>query len=425
MIRLKHFAYFFFLTQCTCVIANPLPHNYMFAYERLLKTECWENSNIKLDVTLEDGSTRSSRNSAQDKVDFLAIYNPSESSLAMLLGALEGSSINAFANSLLTPLGPVTDDGVRGHFLIDSHFEQTEVTLSARIRIPAAVFSGFADIGIYFPIKHVSIAHIQLLDQTENITSADLFVKQALTNNIVTIAENLGQLDIGDWDQTGLGDISLMAKWYRDFLQDKPHIKKVRLSFYGGVSLPTSPGKDQNKAFSFALGNDNAWALPLGACIDIDFSKYIRIGLELNLLTLLDETSIRRLKTDTRQTEFFLLNKGLVTKSFGPMWRFTIYTQIQNIFKGFAAFWGYHFTKHDNDTLYPQTDQFIHSVVNSAATLQEWRHHAFSLNLVYDTATAYPSWWVKPHISLFYKMPLTGKRSFMTHTWGSQIGITF
>jgi len=262
-------------------------------------------------------------------------------------------------------------------------------------------------------------------DQTEENTAADLLTKELVTDSIDEVVKELGGLSIRDWDRSGLGDIAVVAKFYRDFPQEKEHLKNVRITAHAGVTIPTSEQRNEDEAFSFSLGNDGAWGIPLGLALDLDFSDYVRAGVEGYFLALLDETRIRRMKTDEHQTDFLLLHKGRSARSFGPMWRFLFYAQFSGLIEGLSATTAYHFTKHDNDTLIPQTDEFLHGVVNSAESLREWAIHNFLFQLNFDAGVAHKNWWIKPHVSLFYKLPLIGKRSISTSTFGAQIGLSF
>ena len=57
----------------------------------------------------------------------------------------------------------------------------------------------------------------------------------------------IGGLDISSWSKTGIGDLSLMVEWLRDFPQPKPLLKNVRLNLRGGISIPTGVKKDEDK----------------------------------------------------------------------------------------------------------------------------------------------------------------------------------
>ena len=86
----------------------------------------------------------------------------------------------------------------------------------------------------------------------------------------------------------------------------------------------------------------------------------------------------------------------------------------------------YQFLKHDEDRLYPKSYDFDYSIVNSAESMKEWSAHNFVFQLAYDPfGTGLKKSKIKPHISIFYKMPITGKRVITAHTFGGQIACSF
>jgi len=139
----------------------------------------------------------------------------------------------------------------------------------------------------------------------------------------------------------------------------------------------------------------------------------------------MDETRVRRLKTDVNQTDFLILNKGSATKSVGTAYKFNLFLQFERFFKGLSAKVAYQFFKHDDDKLTADSNDFSYNIINSAQSLKEWNFQNFVFQLNYDFFLECKDSWFKPQLSFFYKLPVTGKRVINPHTFGGQIALNF
>ena len=401
------------------------PTNFYRPYDINLRMAEWKGQNVAVGMNFEYGSARTGRNGSEDKTGVLRIYNQTESALAMLMGAQRGSQIYQLAQRLIPAHGPATDDGVRGNFKLDGDFQGLDWTIWTRCRLPIKTLPGSFDFYLYVPFRYIEIDDIKWNDQTKNVLNADRDVHFYLTDDIKANVARLGGLNLDDWNKFGFGDIVLMLNWFKDFKQTKEHLKNVRLTGRLGLTIPSGSMKDEDKAFSLPLGNDGAWGIPFAASLDLNFVRKLKAGLEFEMLFLFDETSERRLKTDEHQTDYLLLHKGIVTKSFGFTWKFNLFVQAQHFFKGLSGMVAYQFLKHDDDTLTPQSNDFSYHIINSAQSLQEWGMQNFVFQLNYDFFKECKNSWFKPQFSLFYKMPITGRRVINPHTFGGQIALNF
>ncbi len=401
------------------------PINFHRPYDINFRMAEWEGTRFKFGANFEYGHTRRCRDWDENKVGVLQIYNQTESSLAMLMGAERGSDIHQLANRLLPAFAPATDDGVRGRFKLDGKFEGYDLTFWGKYRLPLENVPGNFDFDFYVPFCYLEISDVKWNDQTKDVLNADRDVKRYLTNDIENLVMQLGNLDLNNWDKLGIGDIVFILGWYKDFKQLKEHLKNVRVNVRLGLSVPCGSEKDEDKSFSLPMGNDGAWGIPLSAGLDLDFINKIRAGIEFEMLFLFDETRERRLKTDENQTDFLLLHKGIATKSFGMTWKFNLFLQARRFFKGLSAMVAYQFLKHDGDRLTAQTNDFSYHIINFAQNLEEWGTQNFIFQLNYDFFKSCKNSWFKPQISFFYKLPITGKRVINMHTFGGQIAFNF
>lgn len=401
------------------------PTNFSRPYDVNFRMEDWQGTNFKLGANFEYGNTTRGRNAEENECNVLQIYHHAESSLAMLMGAEKDSEINVLANKLLPAYSPATDDGYRGRFKLDGKYEEADLTFWGKYRLPLKSLAGNFDIYLYIPVRYMEMKDVEWKDLTKDVLSADRDVHYYLTDDIFNLVKELGHLDLGDWKKTGLGDIVVMLSWFNDFKQMREHLKNVRITSRLGVSMPTAPIKDEDRAFSFPLGNDGAWGMPITLGLDVDFIHRLRVGGEFEMLVLFNECHKRRLKTDENQTDFLLLHKGNVTKSFGFTYKFNLFIQAQRFLGGLSAMIAYQFLRHDSDKLTAQSNEFSYHIINSAQNLQEWGTQNFVFQLNYDFFKECKNSWFKPQISLFYKLPITGKRVINAETFGGQLAVNF
>ncbi|MFH1644653.1 MAG: hypothetical protein ABIA74_05795 [bacterium] len=401
------------------------PTNFYRPYDVNLKTTDIKDKSWKFGVNIEYGNTSKGKNLHEDKANILNLWNETESSIAMLAGFEKDTEPWKIINNLGYVFGSATDDGVRGHFKFTGDFEETDLTLWGQWKLPIKSIGGRFDFCVYAPVKWMKIHNVKRVDLTKDVLSADLYVKQFITNQLDDLAETYGDLYFSDWSGSGVGDLAFILNWYEDFKQDKEYLKNVRLNIHGGLTAPTGKEKNEDKAFSLPLGNDGAWGIPLGIGLDLFFVSHVKAGLEVEILYLLDESRVRRLKTHEYQTDYFLLEKGDATKNFGLTWKFNLYLETFHFYKGLSSRLSYQFIKHEDDKLTARSDDFIYSVINSAQSLKEWTSHNFILQLNYDFFEEFKNSKIKPQASLFVKLPITGRQVICPYTFGGQVSIIF
>jgi hypothetical protein len=396
---------------------------------------------LRIGVNVECGSTDQCRNWDGKKENVLRIYECSQSTIAMLENptcCVQSEELSAIQNNLRVAGGAwrvggvggggVWDDGNRGHILLSGDFAQLDVTPHIRWVLPGKDLPGRFALSVSLPIRYAHLHNVRHCDLTgsgkEGVLPAwDQAVKDILTSDIENIAKRLGCIDWSDWDATGLGDLVVMFDWWKVFAQNRDSLKDVELHALFGLSCPTGLEKDENKAFSFAFGNDGAWSIPFGIGLDLIFDFHIILGLDAQFEVILDDSKDRRMKTHPYQTEFLLLNKGRATKEHGLTWKFYLYLQAFHFWRGLSLKAAYEYLKHDNDRLSPKTDDFNANIANSARSLEEWNTHNAIFSLNYDFFEEFKR--VKPQLSLFYKLPLTGKKVIMPYTFGGQLAFNF
>jgi len=417
------------LVLCAHEVSAYAPTNFFNAYEfdyrpvvgfnskhdRIKSDYGRKNKNFRVGLATEYGKTRKSRDWDENKNNALQLYNERESSVAMLLGAPEGSKIDKLAKELGVSAATITADGCRGSFELTGEYEQLTAMLFGKYKLPINL-EGLFELAVYIPFKSMQFNDVRWIDHTKNALSADREFREKFSSQLAQKAQELGCLDINQngWKQEGLGDITVMLAWQKDFKQDKDYLKTVRINTQIGLTIPTGEKKDIDQALSLPLGNDGGWGIPASLGLDLNFINNIRAGVELSVLGVFDSTRTYRMRTSRHQTDFLLLNKGQATRSYGTAWKFTLFSQAKQLYKDLSGMISYHFVKHDEDRLHPKSYNFNYSIVNSTESLQEWSSHSFVFQLSYGR-----------YLSLFYKLPLTGKRVILANTFGAQAGFTF
>jgi len=417
------------------------PTNFFTPWDPALRLPpAGKSTPFRIGVNMEYGDTHNGRNWDDKKRNVLRLYDETQAAIPALEQPSAAIDTPDFEN-LIHQLriagwrpggvngGGAWDDGTRGHLLLNGKFEQFDVTPHMRYILPFKSFPGSLALSAHLPIRHAEIDNVSINDLTgSNLTGehwpvSDYLVEQLMTSDIKGFAKRYGNLDLNNWSATDLGDLVLMMDWGKDFPQTKEDLKNVELHLFLAVSCPTGLKRDEDKAFSMALGNDGAWSLPFGIGIDMDFKYHIALGAEAQFEVIFDKTKTYRMKTHDYQTEFLLLNKGRATMDHGFFWKFYLYLQGYHFWRGLSLKAAYEYIKHDSDRLTPKTDDFSAMYANGARSLGEWYNHEFIFSLNYDFFEECKM--VKPQFSFFYKLPVAGKKIINPQTFGGQLAINF
>jgi hypothetical protein len=426
---MKKILVFLCMTSCISIVAQAYaPTNFCTPYKVDFRLYEWKHNNWRFGAFAEYGDTTKGRDRSLKRTGVLQRYNGHESSIGMLLGLPSGSFLDNLAKSLGVSAATATEDDYRGKFLLNGEYEEWDVTLFGRYKLPIKI-EGIFEIGLFVPFRSLEFKNVTWADQTRDVLTADKEFKEKVSNNMETFARDYGNLNINrsGYKQSGVGDIAVMLGWQKDFAQQtKRYLKNVRVNAGVGVSIPTGKQKDEDQSLSMPLGNDGAWGIPVYIGLDLDFFWRLQAGVELNFLGLFDTTGTYRMKTSTHQTDFLIMNKAKATRSQGPTWHFSLFGRAKKIFaKGLSAMVKYDFVKHDEDRLSPKSYDFDEEIVNTAQTLKEWATHSFTFRAAYAPLGTDTKYKVKPQVSLFYKLPITGKRSIECSTIGGQIAFSF
>jgi hypothetical protein len=399
--------------------------NFFRGHDVDFRTNLFRDCNLKTGVSLEAGSTEEGRDANREKVDVFSIYAPTQASVAAFDGPVGSNATAIAAKARLLPGGRATDDGTQGHFTIKGKYDEKAVTLWTKGKLPLKEAPGTWYVSGYLPIKSVSVNNLAWTDLSSTTLPGYEIVRANITSHLAATFKDLGDLSIGNWSGSGIGDCTICVGWYDTFAQDREALKSARVQATVGCSIPTAKIRDEDEAFSIALGNNGAWGIPVSLGLDLEFAYGFEAGINVDFLNLFDKKHDRRLKTQAKQTDFLLLEKGEATKKHGTMWQFNLYGKANEIVNGLSVSVDYRFAKRDEDTLYPTSDSFSSETVNTSEMLKEWSSHDIIVQGSYEFAIGGKDRKVTPLMSAFYKVPLTGKRLVAAHTYGGQLSFTF
>lgn len=384
-----------------------------------------KNDIFKLSVDGEYGARRSGRNWDSKHKNVLALHDDSESAIGMVQEPVNATASLIAAQKQINP-SIIKDDGKRGNIAFAGKYSGMNVNVNGSYVLPFKEIPGQFDVRFYVPVVAKKISDVTFTDLTVDDTSLEnSTVKKVLTDNLIANAKSFGNLDLSAWEKVGLGDIAILLGWCNDYSQDKEFLKNVTLHAKAGLSLPTGAQRDEDKAFSMALGRDGSVGLPIGMGMGLDFVHHIRAGIDVDFLVLFDKTREMRLKTHDLQTGFLLMNKGRVTHERGLLWQFHLFLQAYRFVNGFSVGVDYQFVKQDNDRLNPRNNDFSFSLVNSVGSLKEWNVHNILFRAHYDFVQDSHDVAIAPQVGFFYKLPVAGKNVIDTHTIGGQLVLNF
>lgn len=346
----------------------------------------------------------------------LRIWNCQQNALAMLEGFAEDNPISQLRAALLD-----SDNGIRGRFLVDGELNLNfSGALSANL-----YFARDWRIGFYLPFSKMSLTDVKFIDQTPNIDNLDKLVHTLLTDNLAQNVLELGCLDIGCWERSGVGDLTVLLEWFRDFEQYKPFLKNVRVNWRWGIGFPTGLRENENLIFAVPFGYDGAVSMPFGLGLDLRLGRNFQCGLDVQLTQIFGHTRKRRIKTDLQQTELLLLGKTETFKDSGLVQRFNLYFQFYRFIKGLSFKVTYQYLKQGDAEYSLKTQKFPNNIANTSPRLDAFTMHHMIPEFTYDCGYHWPDGRVRPEFNLYLRLPFNGKNVALFPVVGGIVSVDF
>jgi hypothetical protein len=335
-----------------------------------------------------------------DIVNPLQIWNRQQNALAMLEGFPTDSPISQLRAELLD-----CDNGIRGRFNVCGNVQMNfNTSFAARY-----FFAGDWSIGLYLPVYQMKLKDVHFQDLTPNVDNLDKLVHRLLTDHLAENVQQLGCLDIGPWKRDGVGDLTLLIDWFRDFYQNKPFLKCVRVNWRTGIGFPTGLRENPNLIFAVPFGYDGAVSMPFGLGIDLTLGSHFKCGVDVQLTQIFGHTRSRRIKTDVEQTELLLLQTANAFRDYGLVQRFNLYAELFRFCKGLSFVAGYQYLKHGEDEISLKTQEFSNNIANTSPRFESFTMHHAITKFTYDFGVHNPTARTRPELSLYARLPFNGR----------------
>lgn len=408
------------ILSATCVLSGSIgAMNLLRPYDTLIRPPFSLDSTMHISMYAEHSFNARGFNDCGNCSNILRIWNEEQDALKMLQGFDPNSEIGQLAINLRADVA--NDDGVRGHYKVCGDLNVDSYAVDFRYHFLDTWF-----FTAYLPFYSMHLKNVCWQNQTLDVSSGDVSVREKLTDNFFANVKQLGNgLELGPWNRTGLGDLTLMMEWINDFPQAKPMLKNMRVNWRLGGIFPTGLRENEDLTFALPFGGDGAFGVIVGVGLDATLGCNLRVGGDVQLTHFFGNTRFRRIKTDVDQTELLLLQKACAYKDFGLTQRYNLYIEAFN-FGGFSFKTGYQYFTHGDDFLSLKTEEFSDNIANTAFSLQGFTVHQVVVNASYDFSVHMgecPS--IKPYASLFSYIPVNGKRSAVCPTIGAIVGLDF
>jgi len=399
-----------------------MAHSSLFAmnllrpWDTLIRPPLDQSRSLQVALFGEYGFAAHGYNSSGDKVNPLAIWNCSESTLAMIKGFLPTSPQGQLASRLSTV------DGTRGHVELRGDMMQASWAATAR-----AYFAKDWSFLVSLPFHHMSLKHVSICDKTLSVTEGDEDVKELLTNNLAQNVCTLGDgLSLGSWERTGLGDTALLVEWIHDFEQGKEFLKNVRVNWRFGGTIPSGKAADIDKLMALPFGLDGAASIIAGFGLELLYGKNFKLGGDVELQQPFGNTRGRRIMTDPSQTSLLLLEKVCAYKDFSMNQRFNLFVQFYEFLGGLSCKVGYQYFKQGDAYLTLDTLAYADVTSNRSKNLFDWTLHQAVVVVDYNIGKHLEEdAYCIPRVSLFSRIPVNGKRSIASPTLGAMFSLDF
>ena len=367
--------------------------------------------------TLGFGSTRKARNGQDETVPLLDIYDTYN---MQLLGVNVPDKNPADPGTIVMDqlaLLP-TNDGF-AHFSYNGKFAICEANLS---------FSQNFDYG-FFMQAHVPIRRIKITD----ITQTDLSPLAGNPNrnnptwqSFLTLFPhilNTYQLSIGPVSKTGIGDLSILSGWTKNY-ENTEEIDFIDATIRFGVLVPTGKRKNENLVFDLPLGYNGHYAVQGSFDSAIGWYDWLTIGGHFGAMVFFKRTQLIRLKTAAEQSGLIMLALDNANVRPGAILEANTYIKADHVILGFSLLVGYNFAMQNSSLIEPVTPLFFNPVIlNSNEQFSAWKMHTINFGLDWDfTDYNKPN---LPHMGIFYNVIVGGKRIFATNMAGFETGLYF
>jgi hypothetical protein len=307
-----------------------------------------------------------------------------------------------------------------GKLLFSGKFSVTEAQM---IITQNFIYGVYAQ--VHIPVRKVSINNISFCDASPTDTNFPNINTPEWQTFLSLFPEILARYDlsVGSISQSGIGDVSFMLGW--SYHYEKTHIIDfLDLSIAVGLLVPSGKKKNEDKAFSLALGYNDHLGVPVHANLAFGSYGWLDVGMHVYAMPFDSKIRTIRLKTDPAQNGFITLAKGDARITPGTLYGISAYVKADHVLGGLSLTLAYMYDKQNKDNIIPcNTNVFNTQTLCTDRLYKGWRMHTISVLAEYDCTTQEQPY--MPRITGFVNIPIDGRRIFKTTTGGVGVGIDY
>jgi len=391
------------------------PYNFMIEAEPI-----FGKSKFQWTVLTELSYDSQSFNEDGDVVNALQIYEPQQNVFGLFQGLGNASKFNQFVNSLAGGAGGGVDNGENGLFTPTGTFDGAQVAFLA-----SYLFHEHCYFKIAVPVYKINLTNVNWEYTGNDDTFAGQAIQTELINSFTTQALQDFNLSVGDWQETGLGDVTMLLDYICDYSQGRTLLRNVRIHLRLGLTLPTGVVANENQIMSVPFGNDGSVGLPFGGGLDINLGRYFQCGFRGEFLYLWGNEKLRRVTNFPGQTSLLTPQVTMTYKEYGFIQQFDLYVQAYNVAGGLSAKLAYEYYKKGQDQISVQAPGFNYTLMNTSPRLDEETRHNLIAMVSFDSAFLHKCDKIHPQAEIFVNMPFNGSFTSLLSSVGLQMTLDF
>lgn len=360
-------------------------------------------------------------------VDVLQIYEPAQNVVSMYQGF---DDTGAVVQTLTTPFTQLLDSIAGGPGGGVSNVQNgiyiPTGTLSCgqlSFGLTYGLGQGFY-ISTFLPVCFAKLCDVKWTYGGDSILFANAQIQTQLIDAFTQDSLTYFNLNVGNWTQRGIGDLTILAEWQRDFPQRKTVLKNVQANVRIGLSFPTGVPVNENVIMPVPFGADGAFGIPLGGGLGLTLGSIAECGFNGQFWFFLSNEKNRRIQTFPTQTSLLFPIVTKTYKEFAVLQNFNLYAQIYSGCKRFSAKGLYQHWRRQKEKIFAFDSKINFDVINNAVSIDEFTRHQFALFGIYSPRKG-DFERIIPQFEIFWKSSFGGTRAAIASTYGAQFSLIF
>ena len=366
-----------------------------------------------IQANFSGGSTTDGRNGCGHQVPLFDIYGPHN---MQHLGAGVHKEFGNPYDILLTMLEQLPANGNFGHLSIDGKFRIAEFNIALFQNLSHGFF-----IHESLPLRTIDVCDLSFCDLSPatGTPNKNTLEWQLFLDNFDAILAHHG-LYARPFCTSGIGDFSFLLGWTTNYEKTKV-LDFIDATLQTGVLIPTGKKKNQCELFSFSLGYNGHYGLPVIADIAFGIYDWLTLGAHLDALIFASRSYPIRIKTDPKQSGIIQLALAKTRVKPGHICSLGCHLKADHVIRGLSLLLGYSFAYKGNDSLCQNRVSLPNQAINSNEIHSSWQMHTIHLQAEYDFSK--PERFFGPRIAFFCDIPVSGKHIFKTIMGGGYFGL--